>query len=77
MCFGRVLKRNLKEKNEDSVWRIAGREGKLVTQIAVASGGRDVKKIKNQKAKIKIVEPLRGDYREPNPQGRLEDATAS
>jgi ribosomal protein L14E/L6E/L27E len=29
-------------------------------KIAGAAGGRNVKKIKNQKAKIKNVEPLRG-----------------
>jgi len=27
-----------------------------------AAGGRDVKKLKSKSEKVKIVEPLRGDY---------------
>ena len=33
-----------------------------MTSFAGGAGGRDVKKIKNQKAKIKDVEPLRGGF---------------
>jgi hypothetical protein len=35
---------------------------RLQTPDFVAGGGGDEKKIKNQNAKIKNVEPLRGDY---------------
>jgi hypothetical protein len=36
------------------------RRGGFFTQVAGTAGGRNVKKIKNQKAKIQIAEPLRG-----------------